>query len=251
MMPTATITRTLPRSGTIFPEQLHALWQDGFLIVDDFLDSRVIGDTLGAVESLRADTQSSRVRRGIVFARRNLLELEFVRALIELPQVRKLVDAITPGLTAVRAILFDKNGAANWTVPWHQDRSIAVRQRIDIAGFGPWSTKAGVVHVQPPLEILRQMLTLRVHLDPCGIDNGPLRVIAGSHRRLLAPSEVEDLAKGEQFACVTEAGGLLLMRPLILHASSPARNPSHRRVIHIEFGPPSLPGGLCWAMHVG
>ena len=83
----------------------------------------------------------------------------------------------------VRALLFDKPPEANWKVPWHQDLSIAVRHKRDITGFGPWSNKAGVLHVQPRVNVLESMLTVRIHLDDCGKQNGALRVIPGSHTR--------------------------------------------------------------------
>jgi ectoine hydroxylase-related dioxygenase (phytanoyl-CoA dioxygenase family) len=166
--------------------------------------------------------------------------------------VRQIVSSIAPGLVGVRAILFDKTADANWTVPWHQDRSIAVQERTDAPGFGPWSIKAATVHVQPPVDVLRRMLTLRLHLDPCDRNNGPLRVIAGTHHRMLDPHEIYELvARGPETACTTGAGGLLLMRPLLLHASSPATQPVHRRVIHLEFGPRALPSGVHWAATCG
>jgi hypothetical protein len=227
----------------------QALLRDGFFVLDEFLGPQEVAESIEAVESLEADGPSSRIRRGVAFARRNLLELDFVRDLISQPRVRELVDMIAPGAIAVRAILFDKTGPTNWTVPWHQDRSIAVRERIDAPGFGPWSTKAGVVHVQPPLEILQQMLTFRFHLDPCGSDNGPLRAIGDTHHRILDQKEIDDaVAQSEPTLCTTASGGLVVMRPLLLHASSPAKRPAHRRVVHVEFGPPALPGGLHWAM---
>ncbi len=229
-------------------DQLHQLAIDGFVIVDDFLDPETIARLIDAVESLRGDETSTRTKRGVAFARRNLLDLDFIRKLIAGARVRDLLETVSPGLIAIRAILFDKTGSANWTVPWHQDRSIAVREKLDVPGFGPWSTKAGVIHVQPPMEILQQMITFRIHLDSCGRENGPLRVIAGMHQRILDPTEIEQAtAKLAEQICSTAAGGLLIMRPLTLHASSPAAMPSHRRVIHIEFGPRGLPGGLQWA----
>jgi ectoine hydroxylase-related dioxygenase (phytanoyl-CoA dioxygenase family) len=224
------------------------LASNGFTVIKDFLDEQTVVRLIGAVESMSNDSTATRIRRGVSFARRNLLDLGFVRDLAADGRVQGIVQSLAPGSVPVRAILFDKTGSANWIVPWHQDRSIAVRTRIEIAGFGPWSFKAGVAHVQPPTEILQQMLTLRFHLDPCGNDNGPLRVIGGTHRCILDQSEVESaVATGAQTVWVTASGGLLVMRPLLLHASSPATAPSHRRVIHIEFGPSSLPGGLHWA----
>jgi hypothetical protein len=227
---------------------LISLDRDGFQLLDGFCGTALVPDLIRAVESLPTDAGSTREKRGVTFARRNLLEMDFVRALIERRNVRDLLGQIGPDLFPVRAILFDKTGAANWTVPWHQDRSITVRKRIDVQGFGPWSTKAGVVHVQPPVDILRSMVTLRFHLDPCGLENGPLRVVAGTHETILSQSAIEStVAEKPQSICATDAGGLLVMRPLILHASSPAVTPSHRRVIHVEFGPKDLPGGLHWA----
>jgi hypothetical protein len=241
-------TRSVQSAMTSPACKLALVAQHGFFVADEFLAAATVDSLIHDVESLKADTRTSRARNGVPFAHRNLLEFDFVRGLVASAPVRELLDEIAPGLIAVRAILFDKHGAANWTVPWHQDRSIAVRKRIDVAGFGPWSTKAGVVHVQPPVEILRQMITFRFHLDPCPADNGPLRTIAGTHQRILDQEEVAQFAAvGEQSICTTSAGGLLVMRPLLLHASSPARPPSHRRVIHLEFGPSALPLGLRWA----
>lgn len=73
--------------------------------------------------------------------------------------------------------MFDKASDANWNLAWHQDVTIAVQRQMDVPGFGPWSVKDGIVHVQPPEEVLNAMVAIRVHLDPCGADNGPLRVI--------------------------------------------------------------------------
>jgi Phytanoyl-CoA dioxygenase (PhyH) len=85
-------------------------------------------------------------------------------------------------ISPVRVLLFDKTPAANWAVPWHQDRTVVVKERHDVAGFGPWSVKDGVDHVEPPISVLEGMLTLRLFVDDCGDDNGPLEVTIGSHR---------------------------------------------------------------------
>ena len=108
--------------------------------------------------------------------------------------------------------------------------------------------KHGVVHVQPPLEILRDMTAVRLHLDPCDQDNGALRVIPGSHLNgELDAAEIETLAGlGQTVTCEISRGGALLMRPLLLHASSSAKSPSHRRVLHIEYAGDELPNGLKW-----
>ncbi len=117
-----------------------------------------------------------------------------------------------------------------------------MQERVEADGFGPWSTKADVLHVQPPSSILENMLTVRLHLDNCGEDNGALRVLPGSHTHGKIP-EQETLGLREtlpEHVCAVGLGGALLMRPLLLHASSPSRVPGHRRVVHLDFSrPPS------------
>jgi hypothetical protein len=234
--------------SAIDPVALSVFHSTGCAILDRFLDDHVVADLIDSIESLPSDQFADRKRRGVVFARRNLLNHDFIQLLLQRPEITDLVTAIAADAIPVRALLFDKTGAANWTVPWHQDRSIMVARRIDVAGFGPWSVKGGIVHVQPPVEVLRQMLTIRLHLDSCNDDNGPLRVIEGTHHRILEPSEIDAVvASQEVLECTTSAGGLVIMRPLILHSSTPAKAPTHRRIIHIEFGPRDLPFPLKWA----
>ena len=149
----------------------------------------------------------------------------------------------------VKATLFDKTEQSNWKVPLHQDVTIAVEQRIEVEGFGPWSLKHGVVHVQPPAEILGKMVAIRVHIDEAGSENGALRVVPGSHRHgRMSSSEALELrdSKGE-VTCPVRAGGAMIMFPLLLHCSSKSENPGARRVVHIEYSAVDLPGGLVWA----
>jgi ectoine hydroxylase-related dioxygenase (phytanoyl-CoA dioxygenase family) len=146
-------------------------------------------------------------------------------------------------------LFFDKTAGANWKVPWHQDVSIAVRQQVEAPGFGPWSRKAGVVHVRPPVSVLQSMLTIRLHLDNCGMENGPLQVLPGSHGGGFISSEgVKTWRQNvKSVSCMVQAGGVVLMRPLLLHASSAASAPGNRRVIHLEYASGSaLPAGVEW-----
>jgi ectoine hydroxylase-related dioxygenase (phytanoyl-CoA dioxygenase family) len=148
----------------------------------------------------------------------------------------------------VRALFFDKTPKANWRVSWHQDLTIPTRRRVEVPGFGPWSEKAGIPHVQPPASVLERMLTVRIHLDPCDSFNGPVRVLPGTHRHgKLTPAVIEAFRVSVQpVEAVVPAGGLLLMHPLLLHASSPALRPVHRRVIHLEYAADPLPSPLEW-----
>ena len=185
---------------------------------------------------------------------RNLLDASpAVRALATSPAVRSAAEAVLGAdCFAVRAILFDKTPGANWKVVWHQDLTIAVRERADVAGYGPWSEKAGVPHVQPPAELLERMLAVRVHLDDCGAGNGPVRVLSGSHRvgRLSGTAIDAWRAGADAVDCVAERGAILAFRPLILHTSSPAAAPAHRRVVHLEFAAESLDPPLEWHAQV-
>ncbi|MBI5800547.1 MAG: phytanoyl-CoA dioxygenase family protein [Verrucomicrobia bacterium] len=148
----------------------------------------------------------------------------------------------------VRALYFDKSPDANWLVPWHQDLTLAVREHAKAHGFGPWSTKEGVPHVQPPVQLLEQMLAVRLHLDDADADNGALRVLPGSHRAgRLSPVRIQELrASQPEQLCVAAAGDALLMRPLLLHASSRSASTRHRRVLHLEYAAFALPPGLHW-----
>jgi ectoine hydroxylase-related dioxygenase (phytanoyl-CoA dioxygenase family) len=155
---------------------------------------------------------------------------------------------IGPDAQPVRAVLFDKTEQANWAVAWHQDRTIAVRERIEVEGFGPWSTKDGVLHVAPPVEVLEAMATLRIHLDPCGPDNAPLRAALGSHRLGMTPAKDAAATAAEHpiIECLAEAGDVWVYVTTILHASDKARTPSRRRVLQVDYAAKELPGGLRW-----
>ena len=148
----------------------------------------------------------------------------------------------------VKAFVFDKTPQANWKVAWHQDLTIAVKKYQPVPEFSNWSQKAGVVHVQPPIEILEKLLTLRIHLDNCDRNNGALKIIPGSHRYgKLALTDIEQWKKSSPvLTCEVQAGDVLVMRPLLLHSSSPATSPTHRRVLHLEYAAINLPDGLEW-----
>lgn len=220
----------------------------GFAICESVLPIAEVKDLLTAIETI--DSGSSIRKRGGVFAIRNLLDgCTEVRELAESRPIRKLVEAVLgPGALAVRGILFDKVPDANWKVPWHQDVTIAVQERVEADGFGTWTTKAGVLHVQPPAWVLESMISVRLHLDVCGEENGALRVIPGSHLRGRIPEEeiASIRLKSLEQVCPVGIGGALIMRPLLLHSSSPSHTPTHRRVIHLDFAAVRLPAGIDW-----
>jgi hypothetical protein len=181
--------------------------------------------------------------------RRRMLSVPAAEELARSAKIMELVRPhVGPTARAVRAIYFDKSAEANWMVSWHQDVTIAVRERRDKAGFGPWSVKDGVPHVTAPAEYLEQMLTVRLHLDDADEENGALRVLAGSHRfGRVSDERIDELVQElPEVVCRASVGDALLMRPLLLHASSRSTSTRRRRVLHIEYAGFDLPGGLQW-----
>ena len=142
-----------------------------------------------------------------------------------------------PKQSHFRATLFDKSPLANWLVVWHQDTALPIRERHDALGWGPWSVKDGITYAHAPASALCQVLALRVHLDESNADNGPLRVLPGTHTKgILSDNDMEELAGAiPPIDCVVPQGGVLAMRPLIVHASSKSHSQVPRRVVHIEY----------------
>ena len=149
----------------------------------------------------------------------------------------------------VRALFFDKTPEKNWYVSWHQDKTVTLNEQTELEGWGPWSIKDGVCHVQPPIAVLNKMVTFRLHLDPSDEENGCLKVIPGTHKYgILGQAEIDEIVGSKMVVpCVVEAGDAVIMRPHILHSSGKAKQPSHRRVVHIEYSSYALPDGISWA----
>ena len=238
--------RTMPFDAVDFAARFR---EAGFAIVPRVLDRGAVEELRAAIYAIPAGEEVRRKGRVRVYGVRNLLEISpTVRGLAASPLVHQFVTPILgENAFAARAVFFDKVPDANWTLGWHQDSVIAVAEKKDTPGFLAWGQKAGVWQVQPPPEILSRMVAVRVHLDACGEDNGPLRVLPGSHRHGWLDEEIEMWKRRiPEVVCTVDQGGIVLMCPLTLHASSKAASPSHRRVIHIEFANEELPNGLQW-----
>jgi len=152
------------------------------------------------------------------------------------------------GTRPVRAILFNKSPETNWSLGWHQDRTICVKEKRDAPGFGPWTVKSGLHHVAPPSDLLARMVTLRAHLDDVPAGNAPLLIAPGSHTFGRIPvSDVDEIVRrcGTR-ACMAEAGDVWLLATPILHASEAASTPTSRRVLQVDFAAEALPQGLEW-----
>jgi ectoine hydroxylase-related dioxygenase (phytanoyl-CoA dioxygenase family) len=218
--------------------------RDGFSIVPQCFNTDEMACLIDWVEPLFAEM--GRTKGGIrdVFSR--------CPALRDWCQQSTIWNRIDPILCSSRVIvnatLFDKAEGRNWKVPFHQDVTIRVKERKTVDGFDTWWEKDGVPHVWPTARVLENMLAVRIHLDDCGIENGPLRVIPKSHTSgILSAEEIERWRLDHpELTCPAAAGDMILIRPLLLHASSTATLPQRRRVLHLEFGSGELPGGLEW-----
>ncbi len=229
--------------------QRHELFDtNGFLIITQAVSMEDC-DSLGAELTFLFNRNKNVSRRKIGGVRNILRQSQKAADIASSDKFISLLNGLTGRrYFPVKAIFFDKNPGSNWSVPWHQDLAIAVVRRIESPGFGPWSVKEGIVHVQPPQHILGNMITLRLHLDDCPAGNGALRIIQGSHLHgeLDSDAITKWATHDAPVVCELSKGDALLMKPLLLHSSPQATNPNHRRILHIEYASDELPDGLEW-----
>ncbi len=220
-----------------------SLKESGFELLIDFVDRSIVDSILNEVDLALQKSKGGGIRNAdkkfdsiAKFASSDSVFSSASKYLVGNPKL-------------VRCILFDKSPTNNWLVSWHQDKTVALSSRFEEIGWGPWSVKDGVHHVQPPNEVLEDMVTFRIHLDESTIENGCLKVISESHTfGVLSQDQIYALtsAKVENFI-VAPALSMLVMRPHILHASSKATGLSRRRILHLEYSGYELPKGIHWA----
>lgn len=180
---------------------------------------------------------------------RCLLAEDWCRSLAQRLRAHPAIAQLVPEhYAAVQCTYFEKSAERNWLVPIHQDLSIPVASRVEHPALRGWSEKEGGTFVQPPADVLAQLVAVRLHLDRCDESDGPLQFVPGTHRygRIGAEDASRYRQAGPLVACTAERGDALAMRPLVLHASSKADGGSRRRVLHVVFGPRALPFGLAW-----
>ena len=217
---------------------LESVILQGFAIVPDVLEPR-------EMEHLEADLETPivcRSRAGI----RHAMRVPAVASIARDPRLQQLPRAVLgPLAIPYRATLFAKSADSNWLVVWHQDTALPLQQRADRPGWGPWSIKEGILYAHAPEQALSQVVALRLHLDDSTEENGPLRVLPDTHKRgVLTDDAIHELAwKIRPLECTVPRGGVLIMRPLLVHASSKSQSHEPRRVLHIEYAAgPALAG---------
>ena len=220
---------------------------NGFAVVPTLYTPWEVTQLLTCVESAISSGPAFSCPKEVFAIRGLFAEIPDLWPLLAKSELHELLAEVFPdGCHVVKAMYFDKPSMVNWRVAWHQDLMINVNRRDIYPGFGPWTNKPEGVSVQPPLEVLENICTIRIHLDPCDEKNGALNAVPGSHRMgVLQAADLPALTPNA-VACPVPAGGAMLMRPLLLHASYKNTSERPRRVLHIEFASVELPGGLLW-----
>jgi ectoine hydroxylase-related dioxygenase (phytanoyl-CoA dioxygenase family) len=220
----------------------YSLSKDGFEITFSFMSTEWIDHILHDIEHTHLDIDVT----GIRHIDKKLPSVSAYLASAAFSENAK--SYLTSEHQLVRAILFNKTPDANWYVTWHQDKTVSVSEKFYDPEWKSWSLKEGVLHVQPPLAVLENMVTIRIHIDDTNRNNGCLKVISGSHRKgLLSQDQITEIVAGDNVVyCEAKAGDALIMRPHLLHASGKSADPSHRRVLHLEFSDWVLPKDITW-----
>jgi ectoine hydroxylase-related dioxygenase (phytanoyl-CoA dioxygenase family) len=223
---------------------IDSLNRNGYTIIENVFTSAEVNLIAEKITQASSSKPTFRKTSDLFAIRQFLKEIPEIQPLV-FKKLAALVDEyFGPDYFAVKSIYFDKPENSNWFVAWHQDLTISVDKKLDLPGFSSWTTKQDQFAVQPPLNILENIFTIRIHLDDTNENNGSLHVIPGTHLKGIHRHSPQDLANEE--TCRVNRGGIMIMRPLLQHSSSRTSNWNKRRVIHIEFSNAILPDGLAW-----
>lgn len=228
-----------------YQEQLTA---KGYTVIENVFSEGQVEQVLQLIS--QADTSQDTFRKTAdLFAIRQFLKVvPGVRQAIFTEELQQIIHTLFgTDYVPVKSIYFDKPGQSNWFVAWHQDLTISVDKKLAIEGYGPWTAKQGQYAVQPPVELLESNYTVRLHLDDTNEHNGALKVIPGSHLHGIQRPDTLDLHATPEVSCCVKKGGIMIMRPLLMHASSRSTDGNNRRVVHMEFSNRRLPEGLHWS----
>lgn len=228
--------------------QQEEILQNGFTIIEDIYTEKEVEQILEAINQVDSSKSTFRKSNDLFAIRQFLKEIPATQALIFNDKLKAMAgNLFGDDFFVVKSIYFDKPETSNWFVAYHQDLTISVDTKTDLAGFGPWTVKQNQFAVQPPLAILKNIFTIRIHLDDTDAHNGALKVVPGSHLKDIFRPETIDWTIEKEIICKVPKGGLMVMKPLLLHGSNKTTNNKKRRVIHIEFSNLQLPEQINWA----
>lgn len=229
-----------------FAQAHRELESNGFAVINDIFDDEAIASIINVIE--KADTSRDTFRKsdGLFAIRQFFMEFPSLVPEIFSGRLRAIIgECAGSGYFIVKSIYFDKPEQSNWYVACHQDLTISVKERFTVDGYSRWTVKQGQFAVQPPAPVLGNITTLRLHLDDTDANNGALYVVPGTHRNgVIRPEAIDRIG---EVVCPVRKGGIMLMKPLLLHSSRRSLNNARRRVIHIELASVELPGSMEWA----
>lgn len=226
----------------------NSIQENGFTIINNVFSEEEIKEIGQVIQNIDTSKETFRKSEDLFAIRQFLKEIPEIPDLIFNENIKKIITEIFgEKYVVVKSIYFDKPEKSNWYVAYHQDLTISVDRKASLPGFGPWTTKQNQFAVQPPLEILENIFTIRIHMDDTDEYNGALKVIPKSHAKGICRPENIDWSIETETSCKVEKGGIMIMKPLLLHGSNRTTNGKKRRVIHIEFSDRQLPEELNWS----
>jgi len=222
--------------------------EKGFTIINEVFSYDEINQIINVIESIDTSKETFRKSEDLFAIRQFLKEVPESHQFIFNDNIKKIVNEVFGNdYFVVKSIYFDKPEKSNWYVSYHQDLTISVDKKLELEGFGPWTTKQNQFAVQPPIDYLKNIFTIRIHLDDTDENNGALKVVPNSHSKGICRPETIDWNVETEEVCPVNKGGIMIMKPLILHGSNRTINNKKRRVIHIEFSDLELPEELNWS----
>ncbi|WP_336690958.1 MULTISPECIES: phytanoyl-CoA dioxygenase family protein [unclassified Chryseobacterium] len=226
----------------------NSITENGFTVIDQIFSDEEIGKISEVIQNIDTSKETFRKSEDLFAIRQFLKEIPEVKNLIFNENLKTIIKEIFgEKYFVVKSIYFDKPEKSNWYVAYHQDLTISVDKKLELENFGSWTTKQNQFAVQPPLNILENIFTIRIHLDETNENNGALKVIPKSHAKGIYRPETIDWNAETETICNVEKCGIMIMKPLLLHGSNRTTNGRKRRVIHIEFSDMELPAELNWS----
>ncbi|MFN1216356.1 phytanoyl-CoA dioxygenase family protein [Chryseobacterium kwangjuense] len=220
----------------------------GFTVINTVFSEDEIEKIAETIQKADTSAENFRKSEDLFAVRQFLKEVPEVKDLVMNDTIKFMIRTLFgERYFVVKSIYFDKPETSNWYVAYHQDLTISVDKKLEMQGFGPWTTKKNQFAVQPPLPVLENIFTIRIHLDDTDENNGALKVVPGSHAKGIYRPEAIDWDVETEEICKVERGGIMIMKPLTLHGSSRTTDGRRRRVIHIEFSDMELPEELQWS----
>lgn len=226
----------------------NEILENGFTIVDEIYSADEVEQIISIINQVDTSKETFRKSTDLFAVRQFLNEVPSTRELIFNDKLNSIISQLFgQDFFVVKSIYFDKPETSNWYVSYHQDLTISVDKKLELENFGPWTRKQNQFAVQPPINILENNFTIRIHLDETNENNGALKVVPKSHVKKIYRPETIDWDKETETICNVSKGSVMIMKPLLLHSSSRTTNNKRRRVIHIEFSNQELPKELKWA----